>query len=89
MIMECVLFSILFVVIYIITVVINMYITHKECEPRVFTLGELFDRMEGWMFIPILNTFLLLIIALFICIAIIFNCTWVIKLLDKIRNTKL
>lgn len=87
--MECVLFSILFVVIYIITVVINMYITHKECEPRVFTLGELFDRMEGWMFIPILNTFLLLIIALFICIAIIFNCTWVIKLLDKIRNKKL
>lgn len=89
MIMECVLFSILFVVIYIITVVVNMYITHKECEPRVYTLGELFDKMEGWMFIPILNTFLLLIIALFICIAIIFNCTWVIKLLDKIRNTKL
>ena len=87
--MECVLFSILFVVIYIITVVVNMYITHKECEPRVYTLGELFDKMEGWMFIPILNTFLLLIIALFICIAIIFNCTWVIKLLDKIRNTKL
>ena len=89
MIMECALFSILFVVIYIITVVICMYITYKKSDYIILTLGELFEEMNGWMFIPILNTFLLLIIALFICIAIIFNCTWVIKLLDKIRDIKL
>lgn len=87
--MECVLLSILLVVIYIITVVICMYITHKECEPRVFTIGELIDNMEGWMFIPAINTFELLTFAFCVCIDIIINCTWVIKLWDKIRNIKL
>lgn len=89
MIMEYVLFSILFVVIYIITVVVNMYITHKECEPRVFTLGELFDRMEGWMFIPVVNTIALIILVLCVCIYLIIKCTWVVKLWNKIRDIKL
>lgn len=87
--MECVLFSILFVVIYIITVVVNMYITHKECKPRVYTLGELFDRMEGWMFIPVANTIMLIVLVLCVCIYLIIKCTGIIKLLNKIRNIKL
>lgn len=87
--MECALVLIFFVVIYIITVVINMYITHKECEPRVFTLGELFDKMEGWMFIPVINTVALIILALCICIYLIIKHTGIIKLWDKIRNIKL
>ena len=87
--MECVLFSILLVVIYIITVIIHMYITHKECKPRVYTLGELFDRMEVWMFIPVINTFALIILIFCICIDIIINYPWVIKLWNKIRNIKL
>ena len=87
--MECVLFSILFVVIYIITVVICMYITYKKSDYIILTLGELFDEMSEWMFIPVLNTFLLLIITLCICIVIIFNRAWAIKLWDKTRNTKL
>lgn len=87
--MECVLFSILFVVIYIITVVVNMYITHKECKPRVYTLGELFDRMEGWMFIPVANTIMLIALALCVCIYLIIKCTGIIKLWNKIRDIKL
>lgn len=66
-----------------------MYITHKECEPRVFTLGELFDKMEGWMFIPVINTVALIILALCICIYLIIKHTGIIKLWDKIRNIKL
>jgi hypothetical protein len=87
--MECVLLSIVFVVIYIITVIINMYITHRECEPRVFTLGELIDNMEGWMFIPVVNTTALIILALCVCIYLIINYTGIIKLWNKIRNIKL
>lgn len=87
--MECVLLSIVFVGIYIITVLVCMYITHKECEPRVFTLGELFDEMEGWMFMPAINTFELLTFMLVACIDMIMSCTWIIKLWDKIRNIKL
>lgn len=87
--MECALLFILLIFVYIITFVICMYITHKECEPRVFTLGELIDNMEGWMFIPAINTFELLTFAFCACIDIIINCTWVMKLWDKIRNIKL
>lgn len=87
--MKCVLFSILLVVIYIITVIIHMYITHKECEPRVYTLGELFDKMEGWMFIPVINTIALIILALCVCIYLIIKYTGIIKLWGKIRNIKL
>ena len=87
--MECVLFSILFVVIYIITIVIFMYITYKECEYRVFTLGELLDRTEGWMFIPVANTTSLIVLVLCICIYLIIKYTGIIKLWDKIRDIKL
>ena len=66
-----------------------MYITHKECKYRVFTLGELFDRMEGWMFIPVVNTIALIILVLCVCIYVIINCTWVVKLWNKIRDIKL
>lgn len=87
--MECALFSILLIVIYIITVVIDMYITHKECKPCVSTLGELFDRMEGWMFIPVVNTIMLSVFVLCVCIYLIIKCTGIIKLWNKIRNIKL
>ena len=87
--MECALFSMLLVVIYIITVIIHMYITHKECEYRLFTLGELFDRMEGWMFIPVINTIALIILVLCVCVYLIIKYTGIIKLWDKIRNIRL
>ena len=89
MIMECVLLSMLFVIIYIITVVINMYITHKECKPRVFTLGELFGRMDGWMFIPIMNTVILIVIVFVVAVYCIIHYTGISKLWNKIRNIKL
>lgn len=66
-----------------------MYITHKECEYRVFTLGELFDRMEGWMFIPVINTIMLIVLALCVCIYLIIKYTGILKLWEKIRNIKL
>jgi hypothetical protein len=87
--MSFTLFIVLLIFIYIITVVINMYITHKECEYRVYTLGELFDRMERWMFIPILNTIILISLVLCICIYLIIDYTGIIKIWNKIRNIKL
>lgn len=86
--MECVLFSILLVVIYIITIIVYMYLTYKEYH-YVSTIGGLLDRTESWMFIPLVNTVTLLILALCICIYLILKYTGIIKLWNKIRNIKI
>lgn len=80
--MEWVLFSILFVMIYIITVVIYMYITHKE-HPDALTVGELFDDMDEWMFVPAFNTVALLILVLCACIYLIIEYIGIIEFWKK------
>lgn len=87
--MECVLFSILFVVIYIITVLVYMYVTYKECKYSIFTLGQLFDRMDAWMFIPFANTVILIVVVFIVAIYYIILYTGISKLWDKIREIKL
>ena len=61
----------------------------KKGDFIVYTLEELFDKMKGWMFTPVLNTIMLIILILCVCIYLIINCTGVIKLWNKIRDIKL
>lgn len=79
--------AIIFTFIYLVSFGIHLIICYQEWKPR--TVGSLIDKIEFYMWFPILNT--ITIIAVILCIGVIkiwelfkLNILW-----DKFRNIKL
>lgn len=82
-----------FVAVYVLTVVLWFLIYAYDNRERCYTIGDVFDCMDGILFFPILNTF----IGIFFILCFIFysigNFIWkklkLNKLWEKIRNIKI
>ena len=55
---------IIIILVYIVSVIIHMDLIYHANDWRIFTLGDLVDCSEGWMYIPIINTIGLLALLL-------------------------
>lgn len=80
---------IIFILIYLVSLVIYLIICYRENKNAIFTVGDLIDTTEFFMWFPLLNTIMLLLLGIAITIAKIANLLRLPVLWDKFRNIKL
>ena len=73
---------------YILSVLgllIGIYIIDTDCK----TIGDVIDESEHFMYIPFINTIILIAAVIVFIICIVIKILKLDKLFDKIRNIKL
>lgn len=65
-----------------------LIVSYKE-RTRCYTIGDVLDESEPFMYIPFINTITLIAILITCIICIIIKTLKLDKLFDKIRNIKL
>ena len=78
----------IFILIYILSVIgllLSIYITDTHCK----TIGDILDKSEIFMYLPLINTIALIIAVIGLMVYIVIKTLKLDKLLDKIRNIKL
>ncbi len=79
----------LFILIYLVSLVIHLVLCYKENKRHIFYVRDLLDEIEFHMWFPILNTFMLIALALLVGIISIWKLSKLEILWEKFRNIKL
>lgn len=79
----------LFILIYLISFAIHLIISYIEDRRIIFTVGDLIDEIEFYMWCPVINTIVLIALALLVGIIKIWGLTKLSILWEKFRNIKL
>lgn len=79
----------IFLLIYLVSLLIHLIMCYREHKYIIFKVGDLIDVLEFYMWFPILNTILLLMIGIAVVIAKIANLLRLPILWEKFRNIKL
>ena len=82
-----------FIAVYVLTVVLWFLVYAYDLRNRCYTIGDVFDNMEGFLFVPILNT----IIGIGFCLCFILGSIGIFiwkklklnKLWEKVRNIEI
>lgn len=80
---------VLFISIYLMSFIIHLIVCYKENKLHIFYVRDLLDEIEAYMWLPVLNTVLLLLLLLFRIIAWVAIGLKVPTLWEKFRNIKL
>lgn len=79
----------IFILIYVISIILTWLIIYIEEKDNLNTFGDILDITEFFVYLPFLNTF---IVIIHIILLILYKLSLVLKLSDlwnKIRNIKL
>lgn len=79
----------IFILIYVISIILTWLIIYIEEKDNLNTFGDILDITEFFVYLPFLNTF---IVIIYIILLILYKLSLVLKLSDlwnKIRNIKL
>ena len=79
----------IFILIYVISIILTWLITYIEEKDNLNTFGDILDITEFFVYLPVLNT---IILITYIILLILYKLFLVLKLSDlwnKIRNIKL
>ena len=79
----------IFILIYVISIILTWLIIYIEEKDNLNTFGDILDITEFFVYIPFLNSF---IVIIHIILSILYKLSLVLKLSDlwnKIRNIKL
>lgn len=79
----------LFILIYLVSLVIHLVLCYKENKRHIFYMRDLLEEIEFYMWFPVLNTFMLIALALLIGIISIWKVSKLDILWEKFRNIKL
>lgn len=79
----------LIILIYLVSLVIHLVLCYKENKRHIFYVRDLLDEIEFYMWFPILNTFVLIALALLVGIISIWKVSKLDILWEKFRNIKL
>ena len=83
----------IFVTVYILTVVVWFLLYAYDNRKRCYTIGDVFDCMEYFLFVPILNTLIGICFVLYFIFYSIGNFIWkklkFNKLWEKFTNIKI
>lgn len=79
----------LFILIYLVSLVIHLVLCYKENKRHIFYVRDLLDEIEFHMWFPVLNTFMLIAVALLAGIISIWKVSKLEILWEKFRNIKL
>lgn len=80
---------IVFTLIYLVSLVIHILITYREHKYIIFKVGDLIDMLEFYMWFPLINTMMLLLLGIAVTIVKIANLLRLSILWGKFRNIKL
>lgn len=79
----------LFILIYLVSFAMHLLLEYKEQERRIHNIGDLIDNIHFYMWFPLLNTLMLLLVVLFIFFIGIWKLLKLDALWEKFRNIKL
>lgn len=79
----------LFILIYLVSLVIHIVLCYKENKRHIFYMRDLLEEIEFHMLFPVLNTFVLIALALLVGIISIWKVSKLDILWEKFRNIKL
>ena len=79
----------IFILIYLISLVIHLVLCYKENKYVIYNVGDLIDLIEFHMWFPLLNTLMLIIVAIGIFIIKLWEVSKLNVLWYKFRSIKL
>lgn len=79
----------LFILIYLISLVIHLVLCYKENNYAIYKVGDLIDLIEFYMWCPVLNTLMLLLLIIAVIIVKLWELSKLDILWEKFRNIKL
>lgn len=80
---------IIFIFIWVCSCIIHITLTYYENKHVIYTVGDLIDKTEIYMWSPLVNTIVLIVLGIAIMIAIIINILKLSVWWEKFRNIKL
>ena len=80
---------ILFILIYLVSLIIHLVVCYKENKRHIFYVGDLLDEMDIYMWFPVLNTFMLILFVLYVCIIAIWKISKLDIFWEKFKNIKI
>ena len=82
-------FEIILLLIYLTSFAIHLITCYRENKCRIHTVGDLIDRIEFYMWFPILNTLLVIGLLLVLCVIKVWRVFKLDVLWEKFRNINL
>lgn len=79
----------LFILIYLVSLVIHLVLCYKNNKRHIFYVRDLLDEIEFYMWFPILNTLMLLLVTIAVTIMKLWELSKLDILWEKFRNIKL
>lgn len=80
---------IIFILIYLVSLVIHIIMCYKENKRHIFYVGDLIDKIDFYMWFPVLNTLMLIVVVVGIFIIKLGELLKLDILWKKFRNIKL
>lgn len=81
--------STIFILIYLVSLVTYLIVCYRDNKYAIFTVGDLIDRTEFFMWFPFVNTIALILLGIVIMIVKIANLLKLSVLWEKFRNIKI
>ena len=79
----------IFILIYLMSLVIHLVLCYKENKYAIYKVGDLIDLIEFYMWFPLLNTLMLIIVVIGIFIITLWELLKLDILWEKFRSIKL
>ena len=79
----------IFILIYLISFAIHLILEYRENKRFIHDVGDLIDNIHFYMWFPLLNTLMLIVVVVGIFIMILWKLLKLDILWEKLRNIKL
>lgn len=79
----------IFILIYLISFALHLLIEYRENKRFIYNIGDLIDSIQIYMWVPLINTLMLIFIVVVIFIMTIWELLKLNILWEKFRNIKL
>ena len=80
---------IIFILIYFVSLMLHLVLCYKDNKRHIFYVGDLLDKIEFYMWIPVLNTLVVILFIIAIAIGKLWKVSKLNVLWEKFRNIKL
>lgn len=81
--------ELIFILIYLVSFAIHLIACYRENKYCIHTVGDLIDKIEIYMCIPIVNTLAVIGLLLLLCVIKIYRIFKLGVLWEKFRNIKI
>lgn len=77
------------VLIYLVSFAINILLIYLEGKRYIYKVGDIIDKIEFYMWCPLINTLFLIVFVLYYIVYTIFKLLKIDVLWEKFRNIKI